>query len=277
MVPGHSGMNDDVEEDTDTKLAMLASLLEPATFPIEDLLEALQKSQGDVGKSAESLLLPRVKSAGKRKAGTSLQGWLGKKQAYSSGTRATKTGSTFSIDESESDTTTTSTALSSGSRTTMPRPSPTKNNEKPVDLLSILKQPTAAEKPKNVPRPPLHLPNQPSIDSHALPLTLLSSPLSPQFASALYLTMMEESQTWERNRFYLAGKWVESPHTVCHYARDPPKESEQVEMLEGKEGKKATYMWSGQEIAPSRVSSTVSTFHPCLHLSSVHNLIYDSR
>jgi len=74
--------------------------------------------------------------------------------------------------------------------------------------------------------------------------------------------MMEESNTWDRNRFYLAGKWVESPHTVCHYSRDPSATgtTEAVEkgeeMLEGKEGKKATYMWSGQEIAASRVSQS---------------------
>lgn len=108
--------------------------------------------------------------------------------------------------------------------------------------------------------------------------------------------MMDESETWERNRFYLAGKWVESPHTVCHYSRNGGRYDERAELaskidigdmgdamafnherpeaktsheteeklakekfvrdaesLEGKDGKKATYMWSGQEINPPRV------------------------
>ena len=221
------------EEDTDTKLAILSSLLEPATYPLEELLDALQESHGDVGKAAELLLLPRVRGAGKRKAGTSLESWLGKKRAPISPTVKTDT-------------------------TTSLKAEPVKREG--VNLLDHLKQPTS-ERTKAIPRPPVHLPNQSAIDSHNIPLSILKSPLSPSFASALYLAMMEESETWERNRFYLAGKWVESPHTVCHYSRNPAATgtTEAVEkgeeVLDGKEGKKATYMWSGQEIAASRVSS----------------------
>jgi len=215
------------EEDTDTKLAILASLLEPATYPFEDLLEALQGSDGNVGQAAEAILLPRVKSAGKRKAGTSLESWLGKKRAPP-------------VNDDP--------------------PKVTTSRKEGVNLSDHLKQPT--EKPKSVPRPPIHLAFQSAIDAHDLPLSILRSPLSPSFASALYLAMMEESETWDRNRFYLAGKWVESPHTVCHYSRDPAATgtTEAVEkgeeVLDGKEGQKATYMWSGQEIAASRVSTS---------------------
>ena len=227
-------MPEEEEEDTDTKLAILSSLLEPATYPLEELLEALNESGGDVSKAAEGILLPRVKSAGKRKAGTSLESWLGKKRAGDDTIVTSPTVKTNATKEG-----------------------------KVVNLLDHLKQPTPSEKTKNIPRPAVHLPNQSAINSHRLPLSILQSPLSPQFASALYLTMMEESETWERNKFYLAGKWVESPHTVCHYARDPPSQStsenveekeKDVDLLECKEGKKATYMWSGQEIAASRVS-----------------------
>jgi hypothetical protein len=233
------------EEDTDTKLAILASLLEPATFPLEELLERLNENEGDVVKAAEGILLPRVKGAGKRKAGTSLESWLGKKRSSSI------------LDSKEE--------FSGAPR---PRSRPTPNLEKDdnnvekkpimVNLLDHLKQPSHSnEKSKNIPRPAIHLSNQDIIDSHNLPLSILKSPLSPAFASALYLTMMEESETWDRNRFYLAGKWVESPHTVCHYSRDPGAEiggTEEIDLLDGKQGKKATYMWSGQEIAGSRVS-----------------------
>ena len=222
------------EEDTDTKLAILSSLLEPATYPLEELLDALQESNGDVGNAAEAILLPRVKSAGKRKAGTSLESWLGKKRAPVSPPGKVDSATSIKADSS-------------------PR------KKEGVNLLHHLKHPTT-ERTKTIPRPPINLPNQSVIDTHNLPLSILKSPLSPSFASALYLAMMEESTTWERNKFYLAGKWVESPHTVCHYSRDPAATgtTEAVEkgeeVLEGKEGKKATYMWSGQEIAASRVS-----------------------
>jgi hypothetical protein len=222
------------EEDTDTKLAILASLLEPASYPLEDLLDALQSSNGDVGQAAEAILLPRVKSAGKRKAGSSLESWLGKKRVPVSPSWSSETATSMKAN---------SNAI----------------KKEGVNLLDHLKHPTT-ERTKSIPRPAVHLTSQSSIDAHNLPLSILKSPLSPSFASALYLAMMEESTTWERNRFYLAGKWVESPHTVCHYSRDPAATgtTEAVEkgeeVLEGKEGKKATYMWSGQEIAASRVS-----------------------
>ena len=222
------------EEDTDTKLAILSSLLEPATYPLEELLEALNESGGDVSKAAEGILLPRVKSAGKRKAGSSLESWLGNRRVPVSPSRNVDTATNIKADS-------------------------TATKKEGVNLLDHLKQP-APERTKATPRPPVTLPNQTTIDSHNIPLSILKSPLSPSFASALYLAMMEESNTWERNRFYLAGKWVESPHTVCHYSRDPAATgtTEAVEkgeeVLEGKEGKKATYMWSGQEIAASRVS-----------------------
>lgn len=231
---------DDDDQDTDTKMAILASLLEPATFPAEELLDTIQQCQGDVAKAAEALLLPRVKSAGKRKAGSSLESWLGKRSSSSSKPQRVNTAPETPPDIGRPS------AASAGAIKE-------KASKPPVNLLSVLKQPTTPEKVKNAPRPALHLPNQASIDSHQLPLTLLRSPLSPALASALYLTMMEESETWDRNRFYLAGKWVESPHTVCHYSRDPPIVEQEVELLDGKGGRKATYMWSGQEISPPRV------------------------
>lgn len=239
--------NDQDDVDTDTKLAILASLLEPASYPLDDLLEALQSSDGDVARAAETVLLPRVQKAGKRKAGSSLESWLGKKHtSCSSGNTARPEAAPFPTPSTPPPD-----SRTEGGAGTRAKPKPTT-----VNLMNVLKHPTTPEKAKNAPRPAIHLTNQRAIDAHSLPLTLLQSPLSPAMASALYLTMMEESETWERNKFYLAGKWVESPHTVCHYSRDPPPAFEEsgAELLDRKEGKKATYMWSGQEIATSRVS-----------------------
>ncbi|EIW69031.1 hypothetical protein TREMEDRAFT_39338, partial [Tremella mesenterica DSM 1558] len=46
--------------------------------------------------------------------------------------------------------------------------------------------------------------------------------------------MMEESLSWDRNRFHLAGKWVESPHTATQYVKEDTNG--------------ARYFWSGQEL-----------------------------
>ena len=185
---------DGEEQDTDTSLALLASLLEPATYSIEELIEALTSSNGDIGKAAEVLLLPRVKSAGKRRAGTSLESWLGKKRDKVAADMTEK-----SRDDN--------------------LPVSEASLSKPLaDLSKILQQPPKS-KPKITPQPAILLASQESINAHHLPVTLQESPLSPAFASALYLAMMKESDGWERNRWYLAGNWVESPHLMTIYAR----------------------------------------------------------
>ncbi|WVF67092.1 hypothetical protein IAT40_001837 [Kwoniella sp. CBS 6097] len=210
-----TGTDDAEEVDTDTKIALLASLLEPIPFPFDALLEALQESHGDVSKAAEGLLLPRVKSSGKRKAGTSLQSWLSKPRNGKIARRDPDTAQRRQEEPIvvEDDHDVAANAIAGPSQPSKPV----------VDLLSKLRQApsslTASTKPKAGPQPPVILPNQAAVDSHLLPLTLLESPLPPSLASALYLAMMEESESWERNKFYLAGKWVESPHTTTVYQR----------------------------------------------------------
>ena len=197
--------------DTDTSLAILSSLLEPATYPIEQLLEALTENDGDVTRAAESLLLPRIKSSGKRKAGASLESWLGKEQPTSP---------------------------------KKPRPEAPGLDPKPIDLLSVLKQPES--RPKTQPQPAILLSTQKAIDKQHLPLTILDSPLSPEFASALYLAMMEESEQWGRHRWYLAGKWVESPHLMTTYTRQGGGYAED---------EASRYYYSGAELDKPKVGS----------------------
>ncbi|WVR03945.1 hypothetical protein IAU60_000944 [Kwoniella sp. DSM 27419] len=195
------------DTDTDTKIALVASLLEPLTFPLDTLLEALEEADGDVSKAAESLLLPRVKSSGKRKAGSSLQSWLTRP-------RETKTSKQSSSQDVAQTLQPLNDEVSSTSR---------KSSKDAIDLLAKLRHASDATagnpKAKAAPQPPVLLTSQAAIDSHSLPLSILESPLPPSLASALYLAMMEESESWERNKFYLAGKWVESPHTTTVYKR----------------------------------------------------------
>jgi hypothetical protein len=212
----------DTERDTDTSLAILSSLLEPASFPLDQLLDALTDADGDPAVAAEQLLLPRIKSSGKRKTGTSLESWLSRKRD-----KAALTPPTTPPKRSPS--------RASSSTPTKP----------PVDLLRVLKQADGV-KVKQPPRPPIALPSQAAIDKHGLPLTILESPLSPAFASALYLAMMKESEEWERHRWFLAGKWVESPHTMTSFAR--------MGGGYGDEAGSSKYYYSGSELSRSKVS-----------------------
>ncbi|WWC60158.1 uncharacterized protein I303_102722 [Kwoniella dejecticola CBS 10117] len=238
------------DEDTDTKLALLSSLLEPISIPFDLLLEALNEANGDVSKAAEALLIPKVRSAGKRKAGTSISSWLKKPRNAQSGSVKVKGKeeevfdflySEEPIKTSTSGKTTAETELASGeiiqaaTEGTVSSSSSSSPAKKPiatttnVDLLSILRGPSTSStmtptttKAKNGPQPPISLSTQKSIDAHGLPITLLESPLPSSLASALYLELMQESERWYHNEFYLAGKAVKSPHTVQMYKYPDP-------------------------------------------------------
>ncbi|WWC68770.1 uncharacterized protein I206_102705 [Kwoniella pini CBS 10737] len=220
-----AGSKDD-EEDTDTKLALLSSLLEPISIPFEQLLETLNEFDGDVAKAAEALLIPKVRNAGKRKAGASLSSWLKKPKTEISGTSKSEV-----IDFNETDEEPFKSlkreyeVVESQVGEKIDNPSKISLPVTNVDLLSILRGPsnTTLPKVKTGPQPPITLATQKSIDAHGLPITLLESPLPPSLASALYLELMEESENWYHNEFYLAGKAVKSPHTVQMYKYPNPK------------------------------------------------------
>jgi hypothetical protein len=257
----------DVERDA--QIALLASLLEPATFSIEEYVAALRTSSGDVQLAAEELLLPRVKSAGKRKAGTSLESWLGKKRGGkgrgANGPRDDEPVDDEPVARVDVDLKR-SVHLAAEDEDSVKPARDQDNPAKPrVDAFSVLLDPSSQPqipKAKAAPQPAVRLATQAQIDSAGLPLTILTSPLSPSFASALYLTMMEESEKWERNRWYLAGRWVESSHTMTSYARghggsgeegtgDPDFSEAAKKQNEGK------YYYSGTEQKTSAVSQEI--------------------
>ena len=232
-------------EYNDTQIALLASLLEPASYPISEYLEALENANGDISKAAEALLLPRVKSAGKRKAGTSIQSWRGKK----------KHGD-ISEDENAG-------TWRGSAESTLRNPV---SRDPATDLLSLLRKesPSKPAKAKTLPQPALLLTSQASIDAHGLPATMVQSPLSPSLASALYLALMEESELWDRNRWYLAGRWVESPHTTTVYARKGAGYGSRgcdIREAAPEDGddpakRKARYYYSGTELGDPKVRSS---------------------
>jgi hypothetical protein len=185
---------------------------------LEQLGNAIKRAKGDVAAAAEDLLLAGPKPTVTSRPSSSLSDWLGRSDK--------------------------SVKKRARSEDTLKDPvQVTQQPKRPVaDLSKLLKQPTTLAKPKRPPQPALTLGSQKQIDAHGLPVTLLESPLSPAFASALYLVMMKESENWESNKWYLAGKWVESPHLMSNYVRD----------IDGEERK--GYYYSGSEMKPPFVS-----------------------
>lgn len=206
-----------MSEDRDGKIASLVALLEPAIYPIDDYIAALDAAGGDVGSAAERLLLGDV-GASKRKADASLSSWLGQKVAKRKPTR------TFT-NEDEGPSLAGGQVWTPVDRKTKTVPVDTKGTPAPdktvrdaFELMRSSASTSSAKPGRSAPLPVLRLANQAAIDAHALPLTLLPSPLPAPLASALFLLMMHESEKWPQHKWYLAGKWVEAPHLATGYA-----------------------------------------------------------
>ncbi|KAH7909716.1 hypothetical protein BJ138DRAFT_1136458 [Hygrophoropsis aurantiaca] len=83
--------------------------------------------------------------------------------------------------------------------------------------MSVLRQaPTLTQ---TIPRlPPLTLSNPSMITQHT-PCTMHLSVLPPELACRLFYTMVDLSRTWNRNKWWLFDRVVESPHRTAFYAR----------------------------------------------------------
>lgn len=236
------------ELDTETKLVLLASLVHPLTLPPQ-ALEVLASVDGDVAKAAERLLLPNPETSRKRKAGSSLQGWLGRPSDNKKAVKAKRKQEAESTDRhltvsaaggSKISGTSTITINEDKQRDdTISETAPPKSVTNAFEILG--RAPSSPVKQKVGPQPAIHLSSQASIDSHSLPLTLINQFLSPSLASALYLIMMEESNSWGANRFYIAGKAAKSPHTTGFYRKEGG----------GYGGGK--YFYAGMEQGPAKV------------------------
>jgi hypothetical protein len=104
----------------------------------------------------------------------------------------------------------------------LPRPPPKSSvgsPEKPLKSYLSVIQPvsptgiTDNQRTRAPPRAAIPLTTPKQIEQVLPSISLEESPLPPEFASALYLTMMEESKDWEKYEWYLAGRLVESGHT----------------------------------------------------------------
>ena len=225
----------------------LAQLLLPAKYAKEQLRQALERADHDVTRAAEILLLGIGSS--KRK---DLGGWLKpqpegikKKRKRSSGSSA-RSGALKSSDDTtthgvedlivlSSDDEEDCIVLGEEKRPNKVPTSPQKSVPQSGKVLSLatLQQAPSPVK-RNIARPPVVLTTASAISS-TLPCSFVPSPLSAEFATALYLSLVKESQTEEiisedaegnkaitqagfrRHKWFLNGREVVSPHTSGYY------------------------------------------------------------
>ncbi|CCL99337.1 uncharacterized protein FIBRA_01355 [Fibroporia radiculosa] len=245
--------------DTDVLLALLSSLLGSQQYDQATLLDALVECDGDVDKAARRLLKRNTNDgphSRKRKRKVGLDAWLdSSKSKVSRRTSGPSSGRSdapaVSFNESASEKVSSSSTksvsplknenqsarsmhetypsnvqaqeaidpvpsvFSSGTSSTKVRN--ISNNE----FMKLLRPPNSKDSNvnKRLPRaPPLTL-GTPLLVAQHTPCTLHPSILPPELACRLFYTMLHESRTWQRNRWWLFERVVESPHRTSFYCR----------------------------------------------------------
>jgi hypothetical protein len=215
-----------------TPLDRLVKLLHPATYPQSQCARALAQADNDVAKAAELLLTGAV---GVR----SLQDWV----------KPAATPEVVCIDDSDED-------LDPG-----PQRARKKCKIDPMQPKDFMARLTRHQDPTPTRRAPekaiylnTRIPDDGSLVSHsALPtITLHKSPLPHPLASALYLELMREAESFERHEWFIAGRKVASPHTSGYY-HDEVLEREDAR---GQEEDGGGYWYAGKKVQPAPVRQT---------------------
>lgn len=225
----------------DASIPDLAAILSPTTYSNAQYIDALKRSNGDVQHAAELLLLSSASSSsslviksdrkrGPAKAG--LSGWLKKDACDKDSTKrrrresiqASTNASNQSTDVIDidaidvPDVDSEPCALPSKTKSQVSKPA---DSRPKVDAFSVLQKSSqtlqASWPSRNPPRPPVILPTAELVERHLPSCSIHDSPLSADFASSLYLTLFEESRSWSKYEWFLAGRKVESTHTSCYY------------------------------------------------------------
>jgi hypothetical protein len=185
--------------DTDTLLALLSSLLPEPTPGHETLLDALIRSEGDVEAAAAF-----ISSHKKRKRAVGLDAWLQTPSSSSSKPRSKRVK--LSPDKL-------------GRARAASAPPESSSVAKPNALAQL--RPPQSEAAKRGPShfPPLTLSN-PVMVSEKTPCTLHPQVLPSGLAAQLFEVMLSEAESWQRNRWWLFERAVESPHKSSFFVRD---------------------------------------------------------
>jgi hypothetical protein len=219
-----------MENDTETLLVMLSSLLpESHQNPDQEtLLEALLECEGNIEEAAAKLIsqpssssaaIPHSSTKNKRKRDAGLDGWLHKHPSTSkppskrvnSGDGSVRARSvSVPVDDHRYPSLSGASLKVRGSG----KPNSTGN------ALARLKPPSTSTTPEAPAQlPPLTLGNPEMVARHTA-CTLHPQALSPELAIRLFETMLDEAERWNRNRFWLFERAVESPHKSSFYVRD---------------------------------------------------------
>ena len=220
-----------MENDTETLLVMLLSLLPESHQHLdqESLLEALLECEGNVRETAEKLASQPPSSAtgssssptrNKRKRHVGLDSWLQKQPS-------TSKPPSKRVNSGDKNARARSVSVPIGDHHGHLLPSSTslkvKGSGNPNcagNALARLKPPSTSTTPE-VPAqlPPLTLGTPEMVAKHTA-CTLHPQILPPELATRLFETMLDEAQRWDRNRFWLFERAVESPHKNAFYVRD---------------------------------------------------------
>ncbi|KAL0947389.1 hypothetical protein HGRIS_013504 [Hohenbuehelia grisea] len=226
-------------EDTEILIALVASILEPQISDTTAIINALVKHDGDAEAAANFLKKTQPKPAEtatstiarKRKrnddGAASLDTWLNQAKPSSSRLKTPEPTHPRAQDSPKGDIPNSNGVL----RVHAPASSPSK---KPVDLMKILRDPSTNSRSPSKPtkpqstsksnshsitrQPPLTLPSPALVSAHT-PCTLHFSVLPPELACRLFHTMRAAAHGWQRNRWWLFDRMVESPHKTSFFVR----------------------------------------------------------
>ncbi|KAF5372837.1 hypothetical protein D9758_001657 [Tetrapyrgos nigripes] len=198
-----------MSEDTDVLIALVSSQLNRQS-DVDTILDALVQSNGDP-QAAASLLNeqanPKSKKR-KRAVGGGLHGWLDKDKSPKVAKKDDALPSRSTV-----------TDVSSSTKPPSKSSKPASTAKPVVDLMSVLRQPEPTSPKKKKPQiSPLTL-SSPAMIAEHIPCTLHTSVLPPKLASDLFYTMLTKSKNWQRNKWWLFDKVVESPHRTSFFAR----------------------------------------------------------
>ncbi|EKM55474.1 uncharacterized protein PHACADRAFT_184269 [Phanerochaete carnosa HHB-10118-sp] len=106
--------------------------------------------------------------------------------------------------------------MSSPSNSPSKKPKTVTNDE----FMALLRLPNSSDsKPSGPPKfPPLTLTTPDMVAKHT-PCTMHLSVLPPELACRLFYSMIEESESWQRNKWWLFDRVVESPHRTSFYIK----------------------------------------------------------
>lgn len=242
-----------MENDTETLLVMLSSLLPEShqNLDQEALLEALLECEGDVEEAAAKLTSQsssraagssNLSTKNKRKRRAGLDGWLQNNSStpskrVNSGDKSARARSvSVPVDDRDRQHPSPGTSLK------------VKGTGKPNstgNAFTRLKPPSTFSTPEVPPQlPPLTLGTPEMVAKHTA-CTLHPQVLPPELAIELFETMLTEAGTWDRNRFWLFERAVESPHKNSFYVRDMSivAEYDRDDDISDLEWKEAAHYW----------------------------------